>query len=141
MKKIKFLILNILFIIFISSSVSFAQSFDFTSNHIKLENDKTLTDEYGYPVIKVTNTTDKDLDISYSFYINKTDTSNYDNNFTIKAKEQVLLKIPELSNLGSTNETRSIWFSWSEDDSIKPLQNQIETILFNSNKSPDSQLG
>lgn len=141
MKKIKFLILNVLFIVFISSSISFAQSFDFTSNHIKLENDKTLTDEYGYPVIKVTNTTDKDLDISYSFYINKTDTSNYDNNFTIKAKEQVILKIPELSNLGSTNETRSIWFSWSEDGSIKPLQNQIETILFNSNKSPDSQLG
>lgn len=141
MKKMKFLLLSLLFFVIMFSNNSFGETFDFTSNHIKLENNEILTNEYGYPVLKVTNNTDKDLDVTYSFYINKTDSSHNSNNFIIKAKEDILLKIPELSHLGSTGETRTIWFSWDEEDRMKPLQNQIETIPFKASSTSDSQLG
>ena len=89
MKKVKFLLLSLFFFVIILSNNSFGETFDFTSNHIKLENNETLTNEYGYPVLRVTNNTDKELDVTYSFYINKTDSSHHFNNFIIKPKEEI----------------------------------------------------
>ncbi|MEG0857476.1 MAG: hypothetical protein RSG52_13460 [Terrisporobacter sp.] len=137
MKKLKFLLLSMIFATIIFSNSSFATSYDFTSNHITVENDETLTKEFGYPVLRVKNNIDKDLDVTYSFYVNTTDSANYDNNFIVKAKEETLLKLPELHHLGSNNETRKIWFSWSEEGTMKPLQTEIETITFESTKVPE----
>ena len=141
MKKIKFLLLSFFFFVLIFSNNSFGESLDFTSNHIEIKNDEVLTNEHGYPVLRVRNNTDMDLDVTYSFYIKETDSSHFNNNFLIKVNEEKILKIPELSHLGSTNNTRTIWFNWSEPNELKPLQNQIETIPFKSKDSHESQLG
>ena len=141
MKKIKFLLLSFFFFVLIFSNNSFGESLDFTSNHIEIKNDEVLTNEHGYPVLRVRNNTDMDLDVTYSFYIKETDSSHFNNNFLIKVNEEKILKIPELSHLGSTNNTRTIWFNWSEPNELKPLQYQIETIPFKSKDSHESQLG
>lgn len=132
MRKIKTLLLAVLFVCSIFCNNSFAQNYDFTSNHIEVENDAALTNKLGYPVLRVKNNTNSDLNVTYSFYINETDSYNYDNTFSIKANDTILLEIPQLSHLGSTKGTRTIWFNWSEKNIRKPLQNQIETIPFES---------
>lgn len=141
MKRTKFLLLSFFFFVLIFPGNAFGESLDFTSNHIEIKNDEALTNEHGYPVLRVRNNTDMDLDVTYSFYIKETDSSHFHNSFLVKAGEEKILKIPELSHLGSTNKTRTIWFNWSEPDELKPLQNQIETIPFKSKDSNETQLG
>ncbi|MGL5718346.1 MAG: hypothetical protein ACRCXT_13955 [Paraclostridium sp.] len=134
----KFLsIFMISFMIIGNCSLVYGNANDFRSNEIILENDQKSTVEKGYPVIIATNTTDKDLDVTYNFYYSIENAQTIDKDIKIKANTSVVIEIPELKVLGKTGESRRIWFNWQNENLKKPSQNQIDTYSFkNKEKSP-----
>ena len=85
-----------------------------------------------HPVIIVKNNTDKDLLVTYDFYVTNKDEDVYNNDILVKANDSYILEIPQLHHLGDSHESRRIWFNWTEPNRIKPLQNEIETIIFSN---------
>ena len=143
MKKLKKLSLIILcaFITF-STSIIKSNAFDFTSEHITVKNDLSATEKKLYPVLILKNNTDKDLLVTYDFYIHKTDHDEFDGEILVKANRSTVLELPQLHHLGETRESRTIWFSWLANTKGKPLQAQIETAIFtNPVTNPDMELG
>ncbi|MGL5694621.1 MAG: hypothetical protein ACRCXA_11125 [Peptostreptococcaceae bacterium] len=140
MKKTKKLLnLTLTLFLILGFNASNIMALDFTSNQIIVKNDAVATQVKLYPVLIVENTTDTELDVTYTFYINNDDASSFtDKVLSIKAHSKIVLEIPELHHLGDTKEQRSIWFSWNNANIRKPLQTQIETSIFkNPEKSND----
>lgn len=137
MKKFnQLLIIIFCAIVALFTSINVSNAYDFTSEHITIENDVEATKEKLHPVLIVKNNTNTDLLVTYDFYIYKSDTSEFSNDIWIKANESVKLELPQLHHLGDTNESRTIWFSWIESSRLKPLQNQIETAIFSNPVTP-----
>lgn len=131
MKKLNIIsIITLCAIIVFLSNINISTANDFTSNNITIENDVKATKEKLHPVLLVKNNTNGDLQVTYDFYIHKGDAEEFSKDILVKANETLILEIPELHHLGDTRESRTIWFSWSETRSLKPLQNQIETAIF-----------
>lgn len=141
MKKInKWYIMFIVCFLMISSfSLSYAN--DFTSKHMVLENDVNATLEKKYPVIIATNTTDVNLEVNYDFYVGEESDGQVIKKIMIPANQSVIIEIPELEVLGSTGQTRRVWFSWNERNARKPLQNEIDTHPFKNEEKIPTELG
>lgn len=137
MKNLKqLLIITLCAIIILLTNVNLSNAYDFTSDHITIENDVNATKQKLHPVLIVKNNTNTDILVTYDFYIHKTDSSEFSSKLLVKATESVVLELPQLHNLGDTKESRTIWFSWDENSRRKPLQNQIETTIFSNPITP-----
>ena len=134
MKK---LILTLSFMI-LFSSVSFAYP-----REITVKNDMELTQELGYPVVTVTNTSDEDLLVEYNYhkYPNKSNLEDVTSSFALKGHETKQLHLKELAFLANTNQTRRIWFNWNVDNFLKPKNTNIDTIPFTRSSTNQEQLG
>lgn len=133
MKKLRFmLVVTLCAFIALCTNTMISHSYDFSSDDITLENHVEMTQHKLHPVIIVTNNTDTDLLITYDFYIDKENTQVYNSEILVKANDSYLLNIPELHHLGDSQESRRIWFSWSDKSKLKPLQNQIDTAIFSN---------
>lgn len=143
MKVIKkmFNVFMVSIIMICTCSVVYGNENDFTSKHIILKNDEKATIEKGYPVIIATNTTDKNLEVEYSFYYDIEKAQTIDKKISILANESVVIEIQELNILGKTGESRRVWFSWQEKGIRKPLQNQIDTYPFKISEKVPVELG
>ncbi|MEG2985858.1 MAG: hypothetical protein RR835_14260, partial [Peptostreptococcaceae bacterium] len=99
------------------------------------KNDEKATLEKLYPVLIVKNNTNKDINVTYDFYINENDNTEFNSTILVKANESSVLGLPQLSHLGKIQESRRIWFSWQDEGKLKPSQNQVDTFIF---KSPNT---
>lgn len=143
MKKLRIaLIITFCILISFISKTAVSNSYDFTSNSITVNNDIKSTQEKLYPVLILKNNTNYDLMVTYDFYINETDASEFADDILVKANSSTILELEQLHHLGDTKESRNVWFSWSEKDKLKPSQNQIKTAIFSNPKStPETELG
>lgn len=143
MKKFKLLlVLSLCAIITLITNVNVSNAYDFTSDHITIENDVEATKQKLHPVLIVKNNTNTDLSVTYDFYIHENDPDEFSSKLWVKANESIILELPQLHHLGDTKESRTIWFSWDESTRRKPLQNQIETSIFsNPVTPPKTELG
>lgn len=137
MKKYKIiLVMTLCAMIILASNYRVSNAYDFTSKNITVKNDTQATKEKLYPVLILTNNTNDDLNVSYDFYVNKNDTSEYNGEILIKAKQSIQLELPQLHHLGDNQESTTIWFSWMEKSKLKPSQTQIETSIFSNPIAP-----
>lgn len=134
MKK---LILTLSFV-FLFSSISFAYS-----REISVENNTTLTEKLGYPVITITNNSNQKLSVEYNFYktLDTNEVQDMHETVILEPNETKQLHIKKLSYLANTNKTMRIWFSWFIEGRLKPKDTHIDTLPFNHVNEPQEQLG
>ncbi|MGL4913052.1 MAG: hypothetical protein ACRC3Y_11555 [Romboutsia sp.] len=131
------LILTLSFMI-LFSSVSFAYP-----KEIIVENNVELTQKLGYPVLTVTNTSDKEISVEYDYhkYPNKTTVEDIVSSVTLKGNETKEIHLKELAFLANTNQSRRVWFNWHIDNFLKPKNTDIDTIPFTSSSTNQEELG
>lgn len=133
MNKLKLFFLTTLMVLSLGA-ISYADE-----NSITAENNVKMTHEKHYPVIDITNHTDKDIKTEWGAYGDK-----YQGDILVPAKSTVSLELKDLSFLGNKNETTRVWITWMEESRLKPLGTQVDTIPFelpNEPITPPAELG
>lgn len=134
MKK---LILTLSFV-FLFSSISFAYS-----REISVENNTTLTEKLGYPVITITNHSNQKLSVDYNYYKypDKAQVEDVLATVVLEPNETKQLHLKELHFLANTGQTRRVWFSWDIEGRLKPKDTDIDTLPFTYVDKTEEQLG
>lgn len=125
MKIIKRLSLILTLSILLIFNIYTVHGCDFNSNYLSIKNDKEATLKNKYPVIILTNKTNKDIDITYSFFYTEKEDKVMCKKFKIPSNQSVSIKIPELYTLVKSSKTRTIRFSWNEDGKTNTVTNEI----------------
>lgn len=134
MKK---LILTLSFL-FLFSSISFAYS-----REISVENNTTLTEKLGYPVITITNHSNQKLSVDYNYYKypDKAQVEDVLATVVLEPNETKELHLKGLKFLANTGQTRRVWFSWNIEGRLKPKDETIDTLPFTYSDAQQEQLG
>lgn len=126
-KKIRFLLVTILMLSFFAT-ISFAKTPSITA-----ANDVDSTKSNHYPVIEITNHTDRDILVEWGAFADV-----YQGNITVPSNTTKALHLPELSFLGKTHDITTVWLTWQDLDFLKPRGTDVITIPFDAPKSPSN---
>ncbi|CEH33357.1 MAG: hypothetical protein ACRCW0_07280 [Clostridium sp.] len=134
MKK---LILTLSFV-FLFSSISFAYS-----REISVENNTSLTEKLGYPVITITNHSNKKLSVDYNYYKypDKAQIEDVLATVVLEPNESKELHLKGLKFLANTGQVRRVWFTWNIEGRLKPKDAHIDTLPFTYVDKAEEQLG
>lgn len=126
-KKIRLLLLTICMLSFFAT-ISFAKTPSITAT-----NDAALTKSNHYPVLDITNHTDRDILVEWGAFADV-----YQGNIKVPSNSTITLHLPELSFLGKTHDITTVWLTWQDLDFIKPRGADVITLPFDIPKSPSN---
>ena len=130
MKKFKF-ILSAICLLFLFTIISYGETHSITG-----DNNYEETYKKHYPVIKITNHSNKDITVEWGAYGDE-----FQGDISVPANSTINLELEELSFLGADNETTTVWLTWTEEGSLKPKGTDVITLPFELKDTHQPEFG